>query len=70
LKADFILRGLRNPADFELKATPIPIVVYQNRNCIFIDSRKKPVYQFQHRERCNRNGGEYEMLVPDAAKVK
>ncbi|WP_298220491.1 pantetheine-phosphate adenylyltransferase [Flavobacterium sp.] len=72
LKADFILRGLRNPADFEFEKA----IAHTNRRLskietVFLLTAAKTSYISSSIVRdVIRNGGEYEMLVPDAVRVK
>ena len=72
LKANFILRGLRNPADFEFEKA----IAHTNRRLskietVFLLTAAKTSYISSSIVRdVIRNGGEYEMLVPDAVRVK
>jgi len=72
LKAEFILRGLRNPADFEFEKA----IAHTNRRLskietVFLLTAAKTSYISSSIVRdVIRNGGEYEMLVPDAVRVK
>ena len=72
LKADFILRGLRNPADFEFEKA----IAHTNRRLskietVFLLTAAKTSYISSSIVRdVIRNGGQYEMLVPDAVRVK
>ena len=72
LKADFILRGLRNPADFEFEKA----IAHTNRRLskietVFLLTAAKTSYISSSIVRdVIRNGGEYEMLVPDSVRVK
>ncbi|MBP6100264.1 MAG: pantetheine-phosphate adenylyltransferase [Flavobacterium sp.] len=72
VKADFILRGLRNPADFEFEKA----IAHTNRRLskietVFLLTAAKTSYISSSIVRdVIRNGGEYEMLVPDAVRVK
>jgi len=72
LKAEFILRGLRNPADFEFEKA----IAHANRRLskietVFLLTAAKTSYISSSIVRdVIRNGGEYEMLVPDAVRVK
>jgi pantetheine-phosphate adenylyltransferase len=45
IDADFILRGLRNPADFELKAIAHTQAFVSNRNRILAYSSKNILHQ-------------------------
>ena len=72
LKANFILRGLRNPADFEFEKA----IAHTNRRLskietVFLLTAANTSYISSSIVRdVIRNGGEYQMLVPDAVKVK
>ena len=72
LKANFILRGLRNPADFEFEKA----IAHTNRRLskietIFLLTAAKTSYISSSIVRdVIRNGGEYELLVPDSVRVK
>ncbi|CAH0336248.1 Phosphopantetheine adenylyltransferase [Flavobacterium sp. CECT 9288] len=72
LKADFILRGLRNPADFEFEKA----IAHTNRRLskietVFLLTAAKTSYISSSIVRdVIRNGGQYEMLVPDAVRIK
>jgi pantetheine-phosphate adenylyltransferase len=72
LKANFILRGLRNPADFEFEKA----IAHTNRKLskietVFLLTASKTSYISSSIVRdVIRNGGEYELLVPDAVRVK
>ena len=72
LKAAFILRGLRNPADFEFEKA----IAHTNRKLskietVFLLTAAKTSYISSSIVRdVIRNGGEYERLVPDAVRVK
>lgn len=72
LNADFILRGLRNPADFEFEKA----IAHTNRKLskietVFLLTAAGTSYISSSIVRdVIRNGGEYEMLVPDAVRVK
>jgi pantetheine-phosphate adenylyltransferase len=52
IKADFILRGLRNPADFEFKIAHTTDI-YQNRNSVLLirSSVTTSVHQFEYQGR-------------------
>ena len=71
-KADFILRGLRNPADFEFEKA----IAHTNRKLskietVFLLTAASTSYISSSIVRdVLRNGGEYEMLVPEAVRVK
>lgn len=71
-KAEFILRGLRNPADFEFEKA----IAHTNRRLskietIFLLTAAKTSYISSSIVRdVIRNGGEYQMLVPDSVRVK
>ena len=71
-KAHFILRGLRNPADFEFEKA----IAHTNRRLskietVFLLTAARTSYISSSIVRdVLRNGGEYEMLVPDAVRVK
>ena len=83
--ANFILRDLRNPADFEFeKAIPEPVywlsqekaIAHTNRRLskietVFLLTAAKTSYISSSIVRdVLRNGGEYEMLVPEAVRVQ
>lgn len=71
MKAQFILRGLRNPADFEFEKA----IAHTNRRLskietVFLLTAAKTSYISSSIVRdVIRNGGEYQMLVPEAVKV-
>lgn len=71
IKADFILRGLRNPADFEFEKA----IAHTNRRLshietVFLLTAAATSYISSSIVRdVIRNGGEYEMLVPEAVRV-
>jgi pantetheine-phosphate adenylyltransferase len=71
IKAHFILRGLRNPADFEFEKA----IAHTNRRLskietVFLLTAAKTSYISSSIVRdVIRNGGEYQMLVPDSVKV-
>ena len=71
-KADFILRGLRNPADFEFEKA----IAHTNRRLskietVFLLTAARTSYISSSIVRdVIRNFGEYEMLVPEAVRVK
>jgi len=72
IKANFILRGLRNPADFEFEKA----IAHTNRRLskietVFLLTASKTSYISSSIVRdVIRNGGEYELLVPDAVRIK
>lgn len=72
MKAQFILRGLRNPADFEFEKA----IAHTNRRLskietVFLLTAANTSYISSSIVRdVIRNGGEYQMLVPDSVKVK
>jgi pantetheine-phosphate adenylyltransferase len=72
IKAQFILRGLRNPADFEFEKA----IAHTNRRLskietVFLLTAAKTSYISSSIVRdVIRNGGEYQMLVPDSVRVK
>lgn len=72
LGANFILRGLRNPADFEFEKA----IAHTNRKLskietVFLLTASKTSYISSSIVRdVIRNGGEYEMLVPPAVRVQ
>lgn len=72
LNADFILRGLRNPADFEFEKA----IAHTNRRLskietVFLLTAAKTSYISSSIVRdVIRNGGDYKMLVPDAVRIK
>lgn len=71
-KAQFILRGLRNPADFEFEKA----IAHTNRQLsrietVFLLTAAKTSYISSSIVRdVIRNGGDYTGLVPDAVRVK
>ncbi len=72
IKANFILRGLRNPADFEFEKA----IAHTNRRLskietVFLLTASKTSYISSSIVRdVIRNGGEYELLVPNAVRVR
>lgn len=72
MKAQFILRGLRNPADFEFEKA----IAHTNRRLskietVFLLTAAKTSYISSSIVRdVIRNGGEYQMLVPDSVRVQ
>ena len=72
INANFILRGLRNPADFEFEKA----IAHTNRKMskietVFLLTAAKTSYISSSIVRdVIRNNGQYELLVPDAVKVK
>lgn len=72
INANFILRGLRNPADFEFEKA----IAHVNRKMskietVFLLTAAKTSYISSSIVRdVIRNNGEYELLVPDAVRVK
>lgn len=72
IKANFILRGLRNPADFEFEKA----IAHTNRRMskietVFLLTAAKTSYISSSIVRdVIRNHGEYELLVPDAVRLK
>lgn len=72
LKADFILRGLRNPADFEFEKA----IAHTNRKLskietVFLLTAAKTSYISSSIVRdVIRNGGDYKVLVPESVVVK
>ncbi len=72
VKAKFILRGLRNPADFEFEKA----IAHTNRKLskietVFLLTAANTSYISSSIVRdVLRNGGEYELLVPDSVRVK
>lgn len=72
LNAAFILRGLRNPADFEFEKA----IAHTNRKLsgietVFLLTAADTSYISSSIVRdVIRNGGEYEMLVPRAVRIK
>ena len=72
LKANFILRGLRNPADFEFeKAIAHTNSLLSKIETVFLLTASKTSFISSSIVRdVIRNGGQYEMLVPDSVKVK
>jgi len=71
MNANFILRGLRNPADFEFEKA----IAHTNRKLskietVFLLTSAKTSYISSSIVRdVIRNGGEYEMLVPASVRV-
>ena len=71
-KANFILRGLRNPADFEFEKA----IAHTNRKLskietVFLLTAASTSFISSSIVRdVLRHGGEYEMLVPEAVRVK
>lgn len=71
INANFILRGLRNPADFEFEKA----IAHTNRRLskietVFLLTAAKTSYISSSIVRdVIRNQGEYELLVPEAARV-
>lgn len=72
IKAGFILRGLRNPADFEFEKA----IAHTNRKLskietVFLLTASNTSYISSSIVRdVIRNNGNYKMLVPDSVKVK
>jgi pantetheine-phosphate adenylyltransferase len=72
MKAKFILRGLRNPADFEFEKA----IAHTNRKLskietVFLLTAANTSYISSSIVRdVLRNGGEYQLLVPPAVRVK
>lgn len=72
IDANFILRGLRNPADFEFEKA----IAHTNRRMskietVFLLTAARTSYISSSIVRdVIRNHGEYEVLVPDAVRVK
>jgi pantetheine-phosphate adenylyltransferase len=72
LKADFILRGLRNPADFEFEKA----IAHTNRKLsqietVFLLTASKTSYISSSIVRdVIRNNGDYSVLVPNSVVVK
>ncbi|WP_300564547.1 pantetheine-phosphate adenylyltransferase [Flavobacterium sp.] len=72
IEAGFILRGLRNPADFEFEKA----IAHTNRRLskietIFLLTAADTSYISSSIVRdVIRNGGDYKVLVPDAVRVK
>jgi len=71
-KAEFILRGLRNPADFEFEKA----IAHTNRRLskietVFLLTASKTSYISSSIVRdVIRNGGDYTVLVPDSVVLK
>jgi pantetheine-phosphate adenylyltransferase len=71
MNANYILRGLRNPADFEFEKA----IAHTNRKLskietVFLLTSAKTSYISSSIVRdVIRNGGEYEMLVPESVRV-
>ncbi len=71
-KAGFILRGLRNPADFEFEKA----IAHTNRllskiETVFLLTAAKTSYISSSIVRdVIRNGGDYTVLVPDPVRIK
>ena len=72
IKADFILRGLRNPADFEFEKA----IAHTNRTLskietVFLLTAAKTSFISSSIVRdVIRNNGQYQLLVPNAVRVK
>jgi pantetheine-phosphate adenylyltransferase len=72
INANFILRGLRNPADFEFEKA----IAHTNRRMskietVFLLTAARTSYISSSIVRdVIRNHGEYQLLVPEAVKVK
>ena len=72
LKAHFILRGLRNPADFEFEKA----IAHTNRRLskietVFLLTAAKTSFISSSIVRdVIRNGGDYKVLVPESVEVK
>jgi pantetheine-phosphate adenylyltransferase len=72
MNADFILRGLRNPADFEFEKA----IAHTNRRLskietVFLLTASKTSYISSSIVRdVIRNGGDYTVLVPDSVRTK
>ncbi|MGB5497554.1 MAG: pantetheine-phosphate adenylyltransferase [Maribacter sp.] len=72
VSADFILRGLRNPADFEFEKA----IAHTNRKLSEIEtvflltSSGKSFISSSIVRDVIRNGGDYSSLVPDTVRVK
>mgnify|MGYP006181242261 FL=1 len=72
INANFILRGLRNPADFEFEKA----IAHTNRRLskietVFLLTAAKTSYISSSIVRdVIRNNGEYELLVPEAVRVQ
>lgn len=72
LKAEFILRGLRNPADFEFEKA----IAHTNRKLskietVFLLTAAQTSYISSSIVRdVIRNGGDYKVLVPESVVVK
>lgn len=72
INANFILRGLRNPADFEFEKA----IAHTNRRMskietVFLLTAAKTSYISSSIVRdVIRNNGQYELLVPEAVRVK
>jgi len=72
LKANFILRGLRNPADFEFEKA----IAHTNRKLskietVFLLTAANTSYISSSIVRdVLRNGGDYTVLVPDSVRIK
>jgi pantetheine-phosphate adenylyltransferase len=72
IKAHFILRGLRNPADFEFEKA----IAHTNRKLskietVFLLTAASTSFISSSIVRdVIRNGGDYKILVPEAVKVK
>ena len=70
-KAEFILRGLRNPADFEFEKA----IAHTNRRLskietVFLLTASKTSYISSSIVRdVLRNGGDYTVLVPDSVRI-
>jgi pantetheine-phosphate adenylyltransferase len=72
INANFILRGLRNPADFEFeKAIAHTNIRMSKIETVFLLTAAKTSFISSSIVRdVIRNNGQYELLVPEAVKVK
>ena len=72
IKADFILRGLRNPADFEFeKAIAHTNRALSNIETIFLLTAAETSFISSSIVRdVIRNGGDYQKLVPEAVRLQ
>jgi len=72
VKADFILRGLRNPADFEFEKA----IAHTNRKLseietVFLLTASNTSYISSSIVRdVIRNGGDYSLLVPESVQIR
>ncbi len=72
-KAQFVLRGLRNPADFEFEKaiahTNRTLAHHQVESVFLLTSSGKSFISSSIVREIINHGGEYELLVPDAVRI-